>query len=84
MAGLFQGQDERLGMAQETTPRRGEDGTGAIAGEQPGTQPLFQVLDAGTDGGLGDMQARRRFKEAAVGGYGQKGAYLFDVHGEHY
>lgn len=80
MAGLFHGQYQCLGMLEETLTGWCEGGSGSVTYEQLGVQIGFQILDAGADCGLGDMQSIGGFKEAAVGGYGQESSGLFYVH----
>jgi hypothetical protein len=42
---------------------------------------MLQILHAGAHSGLGDMQPAGGFQETAIGRYGEKSSYLFQVHG---
>jgi len=80
VARLFDRENQGLGMLQEATPGRGQRGAGTVTYEQSDAQIGLQVLDPGTDRGLGYVQPAGGFQKTAVGGDGEEGASLLDVH----
>jgi len=67
-------------MAQEALAGSGEFRATASAPEQARAHLRLQGLDAGADGGLGDMQAGRGAYEIAGRRHGEKRAGELDVH----
>lgn len=53
---------------------------GTVAHEKRRSEISFKPLDAAAHGGLRDMQASSRFKEAAISGYREKCFNLIDIH----
>ncbi len=67
-------------MTLEAASLGGQGSPGLVADEQPTSQCLFERLNSGADGGLGDEQPFTRLDEIAGGNHCEKSACEFRVH----
>ena len=67
-------------VAQKAPAGRRQGGAGAVADKQFDPEVGFQVVDAGADRGLGDMQPGGSLEETAIGRHGEKGPNLINIH----
>jgi hypothetical protein len=66
--------------SDEDFPRIGQRDMAAVAVEERASELSFEQADLPADGGLGDVQALSRAREAAFLGDGQEHLELADVH----
>ena len=78
---LFDGPDQRRGMALELPARRRQRGARLVAHEQRAAELLFKRVDTRADGGLADMESIRGGDEIARGHHRQECPGQFGVHG---
>ena len=78
---LFDGADQRRGVALKLPAGRRQRGAGLVAHEQRAAELLLERVNARADGGLADMETLGRGDEIARGHHRQERPGQFGVHG---
>ena len=80
MARLFDGADQRRGVALKLPAGRRQRGAGFVANEQRAAELLLERVNARAHRRLADMQPLRRRDEIARGHHGQESSGKFGIH----